>query len=310
MAELKDMISAEVERRVTTELQKLGSVLVSDMNAMLRNASDEIERLGKRMKNMEELLQNKTSLQSGIQMPMENNIEMLTTATEKHSDDRQPMSDTSYVQNQSGKTEQKPAKGATNEEGGWTVVKSKNAKKRKAFASGAVLIGGDNVRRIGAAAREEFRFEENVIFSSAEEATSGDVSQRLPSTIRKTNAEAVDIVLHFGENDILDSEADNVLEGFAHVISVAKRQPNTRDVFVCSVVERRDAGRLTTDTARQVNDQLGSLCATYGARYLDLRARLNECMHSGVNKTRVQYTWEGARNVSQEILSEVQGFLD
>ena len=117
-------------------------------------------------------------------------------------------------------------------------------------------------------------------------------------------------MIHYGENDIVGSDSDNVLEGIAHVISVAKRQPTTRDVVVCSIVERRDTGRNAADTARTVNDQLGALCATYGARYLDTRDRLRACLHSGINRTGFLYTWEGARNVSQEILSEVDGFLD
>ena len=318
MSDLKQLISTTVEERVAAEVLKIGDSLASDMNAMIRNVNDEVERLGRRLKNMEELLSDWKPTQPARQIPV------TTTRDEVGSADsvnRQLAEDINGTDEYTRDVKQSTKKQDTNigdaslsvdmsEDGDWTVVKNRRARRRKSFANGAVMIGGENVRRVSAAAAEEFQFEKNVIFSSAQEVSSAEVGRRLPSSINKTNAEAVDIVIHYGEDDVIGSSADNVLEGFAHVISVAKKQHNTRDVIVCSVVERRDGDRSAADTTRLVNDQLGALCNAYGARYLDLRDRLSECPHRGINRTGYLYTWEGARNVSQMILGEVAGFLD
>ena len=67
MTDLKAMVAAEVERCVASKLQELGSVLASDMTAMFRNVSDEMERLGRRIKDMEELLHDKKLMQGKTQ---------------------------------------------------------------------------------------------------------------------------------------------------------------------------------------------------------------------------------------------------
>ena len=190
----------------------------------------------------------------------------------------------------------------------WTLVKRKR-RRRKAFRNGAVLIGGENVRRIRAAAREEFNFDRNVIFSSQSDSIS-DINHKLVPATRNVNADEVDVVIHLDGSDIMNFDADNALEGLSQIINVAKEQHSIREVIVCSMIERRDAGQHVTDKARLVNDQLGDLCATYRARFLDLRNRLGDCAHQGINRTGWLYTWEGARNVSQVITSKVYGFLD
>ena len=95
----------------------------------------------------------------------------------------------------------------------WTLVKRKT-RRRKAFRSGAILLGGENVRRIRAAARKEFNFDRNVIFSSQSVSIS-DMNQKLVSAARKVSADAVDVVIHLDGNDIMNSDADSVLEGLA-----------------------------------------------------------------------------------------------
>ena len=314
MADLKQWISNAVEVRVSAEVKKIGNLLALDMHAMIGNVDDEIERLGRRLKNMEELLHDWKSTQHTDQIARNETQTYVEKADSKNK--KQCLVNRNTEDNEKRDNQEQESRAGNNSaeqdrcDDGWTVVKSKRAKKRRGYESGAVLIGGGNVRRISTAENEEFRFGKNIIFKSAQEVSSADISQELPSAVKKTNAEAVDVVFHYGVNDVAGSTVDCVLEGFAHVISVAKKQSSTRDVVVCSVVERRDAGRGAADTARLVNDQLEALCAAYGARYLDLRDRLKECAHGGVNRTGHLYTWDGARNVSQLILSEVNVFLD
>ena len=106
------------------------------------------------------------------------------------------------------------------------------------------------------------------------------------------------------------NSADFVLESIAGQISYAKRKRKTSQVYVCSVEERQDAGLIGKKTAKTVNQELENLCLKYGAKFLDLRPRMSECNFSCINRTGWLYTIEAARNISQEILSEVPGFLD
>ena len=68
-------------------------------------------------------------------------------------------------------------------------------------------------------------------------------------------------------------------------------------------------GVMANETAKTANQELSRLCLEYGAKFLDLRPRLANCRFYGINKTGWLYTFEAAMNISQEILSEVVGFL-
>ena len=119
-----------------------------------------------------------------------------------------------------------------------------------------------------------------------------------------------DVVLHTGADQLKKRTADSVLESIASQISHVKQNRKTNQVFVCSVEERQDAGFIANETAKTVNEVLYGLCIEYGAKFLGLRQRMADCTFGGINKTGLQYTFEAARNISQEILSEVPGFLD
>ena len=177
----------------------------------------------------------------------------------------------------------------------------------KTRESGAVLIGSENVKRIGAAAMEEFVMDSNVSFLAS---TSESTMQNLSKVMSRSKAQKIDVVFHTGSDQLKESTADFVLESIADQITCAKKKRKTNQVFVCSVEERQDAGLRANETAKTVNQELSSLCLEYGAKFLDLRPRTSECRFSGLNKTGRLYTFEAARNISQEILSEVPGFLD
>ena len=179
--------------------------------------------------------------------------------------------------------------------------------KSKPRQYGAILIGSENVRRIRAAALEEFDIDSNASFITA---SNDNVKQRLSDSMTKSRAQKIDIVFNTGADQLLDKSADSVLESIASQVSFAKQKRKTNQVFVCSVEERQDAGLMASETAKTVNQELTSLCLEYGAVFLDLRPRMSHCKFNGLNKTGRLLTFEAARNVSQEILSEVPGFLD
>ena len=184
----------------------------------------------------------------------------------------------------------------------WQKIARTNRKTRK---NGAILIGSENVRRIRAAAMAEFNFDSNVSFVSSSREM---VTQKLSATMSKSKVQKIDVVLHTGVDQLRGNSADFVLESIAGQISYAKRKRKTSQVYVCSVEERQDAGLMGKETAKTVNQELDNLCSEYGAKFLDLRPRMSECNFSGINRTGWLYTFEAARNISQEILSEVPGF--
>ena len=153
----------------------------------------------------------------------------------------------------------------------------------------------------------EFKLDSNVSFVSS---PSERVTQKLSDIVTRSKAQKIDVVLHTGVDQLMGNSADFVLESIAGQISCAKRKQKTNQVFVCSVEERQDAGLMANETAKTVNQGLGNLCLEYGAKFLDLRPRMSECNFSGINRTGWLYTFEAAQNISQEILSEVPGFLD
>ena len=179
--------------------------------------------------------------------------------------------------------------------------------KTKVRKCGAILIGSQNVKRVKAAAMNEFMLDSNVSFMATE---SDSAMQSLSYAMLKTKAQKIDVVLHTGADQVTNRTADSVLESIASQISHAKLKRKTNQVFVCSVEQRLDAGLTANETAKTVNQELGNLCAEYGAKFLDLRPRMTECKFSGFNKTGCLYTFEAAGSIAQEILSEVPGFLD
>ena len=173
--------------------------------------------------------------------------------------------------------------------------------------NGAILIGSENVHRIRAAAMEEFVLDSNVSFVTAK---SSNITRSLSDAMVKSRAQKIDIVLNTGADQLITDSADSILENIACQITYARRKKKTKEVFVCSVEERQDLGVMAAETAKIVNQELKNLCSEYKAKYLDLRPRLALCQFSGINKTGRLLTFEAARNVAQEILSEVPGFLD
>ena len=194
-----------------------------------------------------------------------------------------------------------------------TVMKKRrNATKthKKRSDKGAVLIGGANVYRISAAARNEFNLNRRM-FRSVPGMLTEDVQRYVTAALHEAGDREMDVVLHVGSEDLASRRSvDFILEGIAGIIGETRKKGRVRDVFVCSVEERRDLGQAIQQDARCLNEQLSLLCSSYGAKFIDLRSRLQECRFGGINRTGILYTTEGGHNVSQVLLSEVSGFLD
>ena len=197
---------------------------------------------------------------------------------------------------------------------GFTVVKkrqkNKSRNQNRKLKCSAVMIGGANVRRIATAAKNEFDID-GAAFKSTPGMLVQDAHRNVNTAVREAGAREVDVVLHVGSDDLAEQRSvDFVLEGLASVIESSHNTSCVREVIVCSVEERWDSGRDVYENSCLMNEQLRDLCHSYGARFLDLRARLQECRFRGINRTGLLYTSEGSHNVSQLMLSEVYGFLD
>ena len=190
--------------------------------------------------------------------------------------------------------------------GEWTRVVRKR-RRNKIRRYGAVLIGGQNVSRVKAAAMDEFPFDQNV---SCVTTTSDDFSLSLQQTIQKYKAKDIDVVIHLGAHDAVDHSADHVLEKLTDMVNYSHKQKNVKTVSVCSLEERRDAGSLVYQNIKTINTELAHLCLSTESTLIDLQSRLQECLYGAINRTGILYTFEGARNVAQHIISETVGFLD
>ena len=194
-----------------------------------------------------------------------------------------------------------------------TVTKRRRnikASHKRRSGSGALIIGGSNVYRISIAARNEYNIDRSM-FKCVPGIVIENVPNKLARAVQEVGVKEVDVVLHVGSDDLAAHRSvDYVLEGLATTIESSLMLQNVRDVVVCSVEERHDAGKDVYQNACGLNEQLSHLCSTYGAKFLDLRRRLQECRFGGINRTGVLYTAEGSHNVSQLLMSEVSGFLD
>ena len=166
------------------------------------------------------------------------------------------------------------------------------------------------MRCIAFAARNEFNLE-STMFKCRPRMLVEDAHQEVGTAVPNSAAAEVDVVLHLGTDDLVQHRSVGyVLEGLAIVIETARHKGKIREVVVCSVEERYDAGRSVYENSCLLNEQLSDLCQSYGARFLDLRDRLYQSRFHGLNRTGFLYTSQGSHNASQLILSEVYGFLD
>ena len=154
---------------------------------------------------------------------------------------------------------------------------------------------------------DEFSFDQNVSFITA---SAKQFEESLRNATQRSKARQIDVFIHSGADEAESQGAYNMLDNLIRMVEYARSQKNVKLVSVCSVEERWDVGRTVYENIKTVNAELAQLCSTTGCTFIDLRPRFNESLYGGINRTGVLYTFEGARNVAQHILSETAGFLD
>ena len=196
--------------------------------------------------------------------------------------------------------------------GGWRRVSSHRKRSGSPVPRvGAVLLGCQNVRRIAAAAKDEFCLGGEVVFKSIRGGTVRSALGVLASAVDSCRALSVDLVLHVGGNDLAHRSVDYTVDCIAEVIQAAKQLDKVRAIVVCSVPQDQSSPDNCMSKRRSdLNDEIDRLCDCEGIRFLDLRPRLTECMYGGLDKSRLNLNRTGSRNVWQMLAGEVVGFLD
>ena len=175
--------------------------------------------------------------------------------------------------------------------------------------AGAVMLGCQNVRRIAAAARDEFLLGGQVVFRSIRGGTARGVLGALHGAVAGCRALRADLVLHVGGNDLAQRSVEYTLDCIAEVIKAAQQIRKVRDIAICSVPQDPSSGDILPSKCKDLNDELERLCRTERIRFIDLRPRLDECRFQGLDKSRMNLNRDGCRNAWQLLASEVVGFL-
>ena len=135
--------------------------------------------------------------------------------------------------------------------------------------AGAVMIGCQNVRRIAAAARDEFHLGSQVVFRSIREGTARCVLRALHGAVAGCNALKADLVLHVGGNELAYQSVEYTLDCIAEVVKAAKHVTKVRNIVLCSVSQDPSAhfDHLTNKRA-DLNAEIERLCLSEGIRFL------------------------------------------
>ena len=170
------------------------------------------------------------------------------------------------------------------------------------------MLGCQNVRRIAAAAREEFLLGSQVVFKGIRGGSVRCALGALHAAVASCQASTADLVLHIGGNDLAHHSVEFTLDCVAELVNAAKRISKVRDIIICSVPQ--DPFSSPYMKRSDLNDDLERLCECEGVRFADLRPRLNTCSYQGLDKSRLNLNREGCRNVWQLLAGDVVGFLD
>ena len=170
------------------------------------------------------------------------------------------------------------------------------------------MLGCQNVRRIAAAAREEFLLGSQVVFKGIRGGSVRCALGALHAAVASCQAITADLVLHVGGNDLAHHSVEFTLDCIAELVKAAKQISKVRDLVICSVPQ--DLSLSPHMKRSDLNDDLERLCECEGVRFVDLRPRLNACRYQGLDKSRLNLNRDGCRNVWQMLAGEVVGFLD
>ena len=331
--ELEEVVAKAVKTAVQKETKQIGEALASDLQEALRAIDDEIGRFATRLKRLEAWQADHdadaaatATIPAKVNQP-EDKAELKTTKEPKNhhkiESEKEDICKQNNVKHIGKKVESQSVKNGrkssgiheengckdddrARDMGAWTRVVRKK-KKSNLRKEGAILIGGQNVLRIKAAAMDEFNFDQNVSFVNS---TSEEFERSLQKVTQKSKAREIEVVIHLGSDDATRHSVDHVLGKLTNMVNYARQLKNVKTVSVCTLEERRDAGPTIHEGVKTINTELAQLCVSTGSTLIDLRPRLEETVYRGLNRTGILYTFEGARNVAQHILGETAGFLD
>ena len=322
------LVAKAAREEAKKAVRQIGEALASDLQDALRAINDELGRFGSRLKKLEAWISDyDADAKARANHPRYVTVDQYQVRDQletKSENQKRKETETNAEGNEDAskhiKINESSAANQTNEgveaidgelidnarEDSWALVRNRK-KKNKVRRNGAVMIGGQNVSRVKAAAMEEFIFDQNVSFVTT---TSDDFNQSLRVAVQRSKAKEVDVVIHSGADHILQHSSDYVLEELTNMVDYARQLQKVKTVSVCSVEERRDAGFTVHQNVKNLNAELADLCLSTGSNFIDLRPRLQESLFEGINRTGILYTFEGARNVAQHILGEIDSFLD
>ena len=259
--DFEGLVAKVAKEEAKKAVRQIGEDLTSDLQDALRAINDELGRFGNRLKKLEAWISDADAdAKAKLNYPRyvtedqyqvrgntetktekQKRKETRTNAEAEENASKHNESDDSSRANQTNggvKATDDGLVDCNEEEDGWTLVRNKK-KRNKVRRNGAVMICGQNVGRVKAAAMEEFIFDQNVSFVTT---SSDDFNQSLRTAIQRSKAKEVEVVIHSGAEDILQHSSDYVLEKLTNMVDYARQLPKVKTVSVCSVEERRDAG--------------------------------------------------------------------
>ena len=168
-----------------------------------------------------------------------------------------------------------------------------------------LVIGDSNVRHIRNASS---RSADNLAFHSISGATTDQVRRDIAQVVTETSPSQV--VLHVGTNDITRNGSEVVVKNILNLVQQAKGCSGVGQVYVCSIVPRRDRGAYLFSRSESVNNRLRTLCSKLnGVSFVDLRQRLESCPFSGLLRDAVHYNRMGSVQAYRMITESTGYFL-
>ena len=138
-----------------------------------------------------------------------------------------------------------------------TTAGERHAGRQPADAGTSLLVIGDsNVRRLEGMSE---RGPSKPAFHSISGATTEHVRQDISQAIRKCGAKRV--VIHAGTNDVTRKGSELVAKDIFSLADQTKRRDGVSDVFICSIIPRKDTGSFIYSRSESVNNRLRTLCS-------------------------------------------------
>ena len=168
-----------------------------------------------------------------------------------------------------------------------------------------LIVGDSNVRRLETSNGVNGRL--NISFRSV----SGATTQHVESELR-TSKEVIapKVIFHVGTNDLTSKGSEQIASDLFKLAKETGGRSGVDEVYICSVIPRKDLGSLVFSRSESVNNRLHSLCMkTTGITFIDLRQDLDRCPFTGLVRDALHYNRAGASHALDKIMDSVGNFL-